>query len=406
MQDSHIDRKLAAVLYADVAGYSRLTGDDEEGTHRRLSAYLDFFTETIQAHGGRVVHFAGDAVLADFSSTMEAVRCAVLVQRELRTRNDSLPQSRKLQFRIGINLGDVMVDRNDIYGDGVNVAARLESLAEAGGICVSEAVVTQIRNRLDVTFISLGRQRVKNIAEAVSAYRVHLGKGPAPAGPSHGTWARPEWLTPIRAIVAAGALAIAAGLFVGTALLDTGAPQSTTPAVAVAPFRTIGAQTSDALEEGLTEDLITELTRRTELPVIGPAYGASNERIPSAAGGTDSSPARYQVTGTVQRADDRVRISAQLVAAETGVHIWGGRYDRELSDVLALQQDVAQRIVSALSEQLTIAEREYGASAEAGVSLAGLLLAGLQQLGRLAEAAVTAADDAFTWLIELWEGGA
>ena len=408
MQDSHIERKLAAVLYADVAGYSRLTGEDEEGTHRLLSAYLDFFTETIEAHGGRVVHFAGDAVLADFSSTMEAVRCAVLVQRELGARNDSLPAARKLQFRIGINLGDVMVDRNDIYGDGVNVAARLEGLAEPGGICVSEAVVAQVRNRLDVTFVSLGRQRVKNISEAVSAYRVRLGTGEAQAQPEHVPWYRkgwPAWLTPMRAIAVLGALLIAAGLFVGTSVMDTGAQRDTVPAVVVSPFRTIGAPTTDALEDGLTEDLITELTRRTELQVIGPLRGPLDASSSPGAAGAEEAAARYQVTGTVQRAAGRVRISAQLVAAETGVHLWGGRYDRELGDVLALQQDVAQRVVSALSEQLTLAEREYGASADEGVSLAGIILAGLQQVGRLAESAVSAAGDAFAWLIELWGGG-
>lgn len=407
MQDSHIERKLAAVLYADVAGYSRLTGEDEEGTHRLLSAYLDFFTETIQAHGGRVVHFAGDAVLAEFGSTMEAVRCAIRVQRELTTRNESLPTSRRLQFRVGINLGDVMVDRNDIYGDGVNVAARLEGLAEAGGICVSEAVVAQVRNRLDVSFVSLGRQRVKNIAEAVSAYRIHLGKGPAPAQPSRRSWNRmewPAWLTLIRAIALVGALVVAAGLFVGISMLGNEAPQ-TASAVAVSPFRTIGARATDALEEGLTEDLITELTRRTELQVIGPLPGAPDGSFLPPATEAEEPRARYQVTGTVQRAEDRVRISAQLVAAGTGVHLWGGRYDRELGDVLALQQDVAERIVSALSEQLVLAEQEHGASAEEGVSLVGLVLAGLRQIGRLAETAVTAAGDTFAWLARLWEGG-
>lgn len=158
-----LTRKLAAILYADVAGYSRLTGEDEEGTHRRLSDYLDVISGTIDQHQGKVVHYAGDAVLADFGTVTEALTSATVIQHELAGRNRALPEERKLQFRIGVNLGEVIVDRDDIYGDGVNVSARLESLAEPGGICISDAVRTAVGKKLDLQYEFMGEQEVKNI---------------------------------------------------------------------------------------------------------------------------------------------------------------------------------------------------------------------------------------------------
>ena len=172
MDNDQLLRKLTAVLYADVAGYSRLTGEDEEGTHRRLSEYLDRFASAIVEHHGRVAHYAGDAVLANFDTITDALACAVSVQSTLRSHNQALPAERRVEFRIGINLGDVIIDRNDLYGDGVNVAARLETLAEPGGICVSEAVRTAIGRKLAVGYEFLGEREVKNIAEPVRAYRV------------------------------------------------------------------------------------------------------------------------------------------------------------------------------------------------------------------------------------------
>ncbi|MDJ0957157.1 MAG: adenylate/guanylate cyclase domain-containing protein [Arenicellales bacterium] len=178
-----LPRKLAAIFYADVAGYSRLTGEDEDATHHVLRTYLDLVSSTIQSHSGRVVHYAGDAVLADFGTVLDALVCAITVQRELKKRNDELPDERKVQFRIGVNLGDVIVDGNEIYGDGVNVAARLESLAEPGGICISESVRTAVGNKLPLDFEDMGDQRVKNIERSVRAYHSRLKPGaelPAP----------------------------------------------------------------------------------------------------------------------------------------------------------------------------------------------------------------------------------
>jgi class 3 adenylate cyclase len=184
MEFKPLERKLAAILYADVAGYSRLTGEDEEGTHRRLRAYLDAITGSIETHGGTVMHFAGDAVLADFPSVVDGLICALNIQRELAIRNENLTATRKLQFRIGINLGDVIFDRREIYGDGVNVAARLESLAEPGGICISGTVYDALGTKLPVDYEYLGEQQVKNIDHPVRTYRARLKDGAVLPAPS------------------------------------------------------------------------------------------------------------------------------------------------------------------------------------------------------------------------------
>ena len=179
MEDK-LPRKLAAIFYADVADYSRLTGEDEDTTHRRLSEYLDFVSNSIEQHEGTVVHYAGDAVLADFSTVTNALECATSIQNDLSSRNLDLPDERKVKFRIGINLGEVIVDRGDIYGNDVNIAARLESLADAGGVCVSEAVRTAIGNKLPLDYEFMGEQSVKNIKEPIRAYQVHLRSDRAP----------------------------------------------------------------------------------------------------------------------------------------------------------------------------------------------------------------------------------
>jgi adenylate cyclase len=188
-----LERKLAAILYADVAGYSRLTGEDEDATHRTLTAYLDFITKTVANHRGRVMHFAGDAALARFKAVVDALSSAVAIQKELKARNQGLPDRRQVQFRIGVNLGDVIEDRGDIYGEGVNVAARLESLAEPGGICISESVHTAVGNKLPLEYEFIGEHAVKNIAKPVRAYSAKLRPGavlPAPSGRAKTRWRR------------------------------------------------------------------------------------------------------------------------------------------------------------------------------------------------------------------------
>jgi adenylate cyclase len=214
MDSKPLERKLAAILYADVAGYSRLTGEDEEGTHRRLRSYLDAITGVIGRHGGTVMHYAGDAVLADFPSVVDSLICALNIQRELAMRNASLADTRKLQFRIGINLGDVILDRHEIYGDGVNVAARLEALAEPGGICISGTVFDAMGTKLPVDYEYLGEQHVKNIDHPVRTYHARLKDGavlPAPSLRSR-SWRQGKRL--VGTIAAGVLLVIAAGVLI------------------------------------------------------------------------------------------------------------------------------------------------------------------------------------------------
>lgn len=229
-----LPRKLAAIVYADVAGYSRLTGEDEDGTHRRLSEHLDFISSTIEKHQGRVVHYAGDAVLADFSTVTEALESSTAIQRELAGRNRDLPDGSKVQFRIGVNLGEVIVDRDDIYGDGVNIAARLESLADPGGICISESVRNAIGKKLDLGYEFMGEQSVKNIEDPVRAYRVELEAG-AVSGPAVATPRR----------------------------------DYEKPSIAVLPFDNMSKdQEQDFFADGISEDLITALSRIRHFLVI------------------------------------------------------------------------------------------------------------------------------------------
>lgn len=395
MTGTRIERKLTAIFYADVAGYSRLTGVDEEGTHRRLSAHLDRISAAIETSGGRVVHYAGDAVLADFPSVVDAVSCAVSIQRDLRERNESTPADRRVEFRIGINLGDVMVDRNDIYGDGVNVAARLEGLADIGGICVSEAVYSQIRNRLDVGFELLGEKSVKNIAEPVTAYRLLIdGQQPRPETdreteetPAVGRWRR--FRPQKRLILLAVAAAIGAAVAVASLLVSPSQEVGASPSVSIYPFRVIGGgEASENFSEGLTADLVTELSKIPELKVVTmPPPDVVEKMDPAQVVST-----RYRVVGSVQVADEKVRVTTQLEGTDSGFNLWGGRYDRPFADTLRVQAEVASKIVVALRGQLSAAEAERSA---AGTSAVGYLVAGLEQLGRFGEWSYTKSTELF-----------
>ncbi len=324
--EGRLPRKLAAILYADVAGYSRLTGDDEEGTHRLLSEYLNVFSHTIEEHQGNVVHYAGDAVLADFNTVSEAVSCATHIQSKIGVRNQGVPGESKLQFRIGVNLGEVIVDRDDIYGDGVNIAARLEALADPGGICISEAARSAVGKKLGLRYEDMGEQKVKNIEAPVRAYRVSLKSSTA----------------------------------------DDSVPLSeerltTRPTVAVLPFKNLAGETEDDyFAEGITEEIMNALSRFREMVVA--ARGSSflvaekaldSERAASALG------VRYVVEGSVRRVGNRVRITAKLIEGATGHQIWSERYDRILDDIFAVQDDVAQKIVVMLTGKIEQADRNH-----------------------------------------------
>lgn len=323
MPEERLPRKLAAILYADVAGYSRLTGEDEEGTHRRLSEYLDVVSDTIGRCSGRVVHYAGDAVLADFGTVTDALACAASVQDDLAARNGTLSEDRRVQFRIGVNLGEVIVDRDDIYGDGVNVAARLESLAEPGGICISESVRTAVGGKLPLRYEFLGERSVKNIQSPVRAYAVQ-SEGSVPAA----------------------------------------APASAAddkPTVAVLPFDNMsGTPDDEYLADGITEDIITALSKNRWLSVVArnstfalKGQSVDVRRLSRELG------AGYVVEGSVRKAGNRVRITAQLLDAATGNHIWAERYDRELEDIFALQDEITGTVAGRIEPELGNVARQH-----------------------------------------------
>lgn len=325
--EERLPRKLAAILYADVAGYSLLTGQDEDATHRLLRDYLDFVSSTIESYRGNVVHYAGDAVLARFDAVVDALTSAIAVQTELESRNQDLSDDRKVRFRIGINLGDVIEDRGDIYGDGVNVAARLEGLADPGGICISESIRTAIGKKLPYGYEFMGEQEVKNIEEPVRTYRVNL---------SDERTDRP--VTIIRE---------------SAELFDK-------PSIAVLAFTNMsGDPEQEYFSDGITEDIITELSRFSGLFVIArnSSFAFKGQSVDVKAVAQELG-VRYMLEGSVRRAGNRLRITAQLLDTEMATHIWAERYDGDLDDIFALQDEITRSIVGSIAPQIEIAEVE------------------------------------------------
>ena len=317
MKSDRLPRKLAAILYADVAGYSRLTGEDEDATHRTLSEYLDLVSSTIESYGGQVMHYAGDAVLAKFDAVVDAMSSAVAIQDELNTRNADLPIERRVEFRVGVNLGDVIEDRGDIYGDGVNVAARLESLSNPSGICISESVRTAIGSKLALEFEFMGEQDVKNIAEPIRAYRVLHGSGTAPERDTTS---------------------------------QTELPSQVEQSVAVLPFDNLsGDPEQEYFSDGLTEDIITGLSKSPDLFVI-----SRNSTFVYKGKSTDSRQVgkelgvHYLLEGSVRKSGTRIRVTAQLIDTTQGGHVWAERYDRELADIFAVQDEIVDNIIGTL----------------------------------------------------------
>ena len=321
-----LSRKLAAILYADVADYSRLTGDDEDATHRRLSEYLDLLSDSIDQYKGNVVHYAGDAVLADFGSVTNALECAASIQNDLSDRNQDLPDESKVQFRIGINLGEVIEDRGDIYGNDVNIAARLECLADAGGVCISEAVRTAIGNKLSLAYEFMGEQSVKNIKEPIRAYQVRLQQQEQPqqVAPEYQEFELPR-----------------------------------EPSIAVLPFTNMsGELEQEYFSDGITEDIITALSKINNLLIIArnSTFTYKGKSVDVRQIGREQG-VRYVLEGSVRKAGNRVRVTAQLIDATTGHHIWAERYDRELKDIFAVQDEIMREIVVALDVELNEGEQ-------------------------------------------------
>jgi adenylate cyclase len=364
VESDRLPRKLVAILYADVAGYSRLTGEDEDGTHRRLSTYLDLVSESIESGNGSVVHYAGDAVLAQFPTASEALACAAHAQQSLSHENAELAGDRKIQFRVGVNLGEVIVDRDDIYGDGVNVAARLESLAEPGGICVSESVHSAVGNKLPLDYEFMGEKAVKNIEKPVRAYHARLRDGAElPKLVSHSAPRTSRKALP-KIAGALFTLLVVAGLLVwhqpwkpggvsesaDSAKLPVPEPLS----IAVLPFANMsGIGDQDYFADGITEDVITNLSRFENLFVISrtSSFVYKGKHVKSQEIGRELG-VLYLLEGSVQRQGNQLRVTAQLIEAATGKHLWAGRYDSQVEDVFAIQDEITGAISSTLGEKL------------------------------------------------------
>jgi adenylate cyclase len=363
-------RKLAAILHADVAGFSRLMGADEAGTHRALGELRGAVDPVIVAHGGRIVGTAGDSLLADFPSVVDALSCAVGMQQASRAINDPMPTERRLELRIGVNLGDVIVDGDDIFGDGVNIAARLEALAQPGAVCISQTVYDQVRNKLDLDYRSLGSHRVKNIAEPVRAYAVGVG---APTTRRRG---RPRLLAAGGAIglVLTGLLVWALYAGLGRTLFAPSAPAKPVevaslvapgrlagrPSVAVLPLKNLsGDPTQDFFIDGITEDVIDALGRFSNLIVVAKSasFSLKGRSLPPSELGR-LLDARYLLEGSVRRAGDRVRVNAELTEAATGQQVWSEVYDSEVKDIFGVQDDITRHVVGAVAVRLTRLEEE------------------------------------------------
>ena len=329
-------RKLTAILCADVVGYSRLMGADEEATVATLTAYRKVFTSKIKRHSGRVVDAKGDALLAEFASVVDAVKGAVEIQRELAEKNAELSDDRRMDFRIGINLGDVVVKDDVIYGDGVNVAARLEALAEPGGICISRPVYDQVESKLHLECEYLGEQQVKNIAKPVRAYSVNLTQADVDKQ------VEPPDAVSAQAVIADG--------------LSLELPDR--PSIAVLAFQNMsGDPEQEYFSDGITEDIITDLSKIPELFVIArnSSFSYKGRAVTVQQVGQEMG-VRYVLEGSVRKSGERVRITAQLVDAQSGHHRWAERYDRDMDDLFSLQDEITSEIVSALDVELVSGE--------------------------------------------------
>jgi adenylate cyclase len=369
MAEEGFKRKLTAILSADAEGYSRLMGDDEEATVRTLTAYREVMTTLIQQHNGKVLDSPGDNLLAEFVSVVDAVQCAVAVQKEIKARNDQLPEDRRMLFRIGINLGDVIQEKGRIYGDGVNIAARLEGLAEPGGICISKTAFDHIESKLPYGYDFIGDQSVKNIAKPVGAYRVLMDPRVTVSGKPVGEKPSALRRAPILVgVVAVLVLAIAVGIWQFYARRPTVEPASIEkmafplpdkPSIAVLPFDNLsGDQSDEYIADGLSENIISSLSKIPDMLVIARnstfVYKGKAVKVNQVA---EELGVRYVLEGSIQKSGENLRVTAQLVDAITGYHLWSERYDRDTKDFFSVQDDITRNIVVALQVELTEGEQ-------------------------------------------------
>jgi adenylate cyclase len=370
MHAEDFKRKLTAIFSADVAGYSRLMGEDEDGTVRTLTQYRKVMASLINTHRGRVVDSPGDNVLAEFASVVDALRCAWDIQQEIKNRNVDLPQNRRMNFRIGVNLGDVIQEGERIYGDGVNIAARLESLAEEGGICISGTAYDHVKNKLPLRYDFQGEQKVKNIKDSIRVYRVLM----EPEAPTNAfDEVKPKfkhWRLALAMLALVLVLAAAVG---GYNLLLKSSPAPSEPfspkapppelagkpSIAVLPFTNLsGEQEQEYFSDGITNDIITDLSKFRELIVIASntVFTYKGKPIDIRQVGRELGVS-YVLEGSVQKGADKVRINAQLIDASAGTHLWAERYDRDLKDLFALQDEIVQRIVATLAVRIEAVQR-------------------------------------------------
>jgi adenylate cyclase len=327
MAEQRVERRLAAILAADVAGYSRLMGADEEGTLARLNAHRrEFWEPTVAERHGRVVKRTGDGILIEFGSAVDAASCAIKVQRGMIQRNADVSADQRIEIRIGIHIGDIIIEEGDIFGDGVNIAARLEGIAEPGGICLSFATYEQVRDKLKVSFVDLGEHNLKNIARPVHVYQLDLTQKAKTASETPQPMSAP--------------------------------PEK--PSIAVLAFNNMsGDPEQEYFSDGISEDIITDLSKLSELHVI-----ARNSTFTYKGKAVDVKQiarelgVRYVLEGSVRKAANRVRVTSQLVDATSGVHIWADRFDRDLIDIFAVQDGLTLEIISALKVKLTPEKRD------------------------------------------------
>jgi len=328
MAEERLQRKLAAIMAADVVGYSRLMEADEVGTLNRLKAlHQELFVPTIERFGGRIFKVTGDGALADFPSAVDALNGAVSLQRALADRNAGLPENQRIELRVGISLGDVIVEGDDLYGRGVNIAARMEGLAEPGGICISGNVHEHVRGTSGLVFADLGKRDVKNIADPVHAYGVHL---------------RSDAIKPDHQ------------------QRDANPPPTDKPSIAILPFDNLSGDPDQRyFADGIVEDIITELSKYSWLLVIARNTSFTfRDKVSDISDVGRKLHVRYVMEGSIRRTGDRVRITAQLIDAQSGAHVWAEHFDRDLEDVFAVQDEITQNVAGAIQPRLISAEAE------------------------------------------------
>jgi adenylate cyclase len=366
MADERANRKMSAILSADVKGYSRLMSVDEEGTVKALNDCREIIARRVNDHRGRVVDSPGDNVLAEFVSTVEAVKCAVKIQEDLKARNADLPEGSRMEFRIGVNLGDVIEEEGRIYGDGVNIAARLEGLAEAGGICISGTAFDQVKGKLSLGYQFVGKQTVKNIPDPIRAYKVlmgaeHAGKVIGEEKPKKWRWLQ---AAAVMMALIVGAFFIS-NIYFGPPPIDSASvdkmafPLPDKPSIVVLPFDNLSDDPKeDYFSDGLTEQIITTLSKYPRLFVIARQsafrYKEKPAKIQKVA---EDLGVQYVLKGGFQKSGDKVRITAQLIDAISGSYIWSERYDKELKDIFALQDEITVKVMNGMSAELTEGEQ-------------------------------------------------